>query len=90
MAGIFARRLGSVTMQQRLQAKTRKALVRRYLSLAHGVASQQSTGTLLSHAGSDVDAACSPAASLAYAVATVVLLVAALTALLVDRLGTGG
>jgi ABC-type multidrug transport system fused ATPase/permease subunit len=82
VAGIFARRLGSVTMQQRLQAKTRKVLVRRYLSLPMAWHQQQSTGTLLSHAGSDVDAACSPAGSLAYAAATVVLLVAALTALM--------
>ncbi|GIH11038.1 multidrug ABC transporter ATP-binding protein [Rhizocola hellebori] len=82
VAGIFARRLGSVTMQQRLQAKTRKVLVRRYLSLPMAWHQQQSTGTLLSHAGSDVDASWSPAASLAYAAATVVLLVAAMTALL--------
>ncbi len=83
VAGIFARRLGSVTMQQRLQARTRKLLVRRYLSLPMAWHQRQSTGTLLAHAGSDADAAWAPAGSLAYAAATVVLLVAALTALLI-------
>ncbi len=82
VVGIFARRLGSVTMQQRLQARGRKKLVRRYLSLPMAWHQQQSTGTLLAHAGSDTDAAWSPAASLAYAAATVVLLVGALVALL--------
>lgn len=79
--GIFSRRLGAVHLQQSLQARSRKSIVRRYLSLPPSWHRDNPTGALLSNASSDVDAAASPAGSLAYAVATVFLLIGALVAL---------
>ncbi|MBB5873562.1 ABC-type multidrug transport system fused ATPase/permease subunit [Allocatelliglobosispora scoriae] len=81
VVGIFSRRLGAVYLQQSLQARQRKEIVRRYLSLPPAWHRDNPTGTLLSTASSDVDASSSPAGSLAYAVATVLLLVGALVAL---------
>ncbi|MDI1460952.1 ABC transporter ATP-binding protein [Catellatospora sp. KI3] len=81
VVGIFSRRLGAVHLQQSLQARQRKAIVRKYLSLPPAWHRENPTGALLSNASSDVDAAASPAGSLAYAVATVFLLAGALTAL---------
>ncbi|MEV4410414.1 ABC transporter ATP-binding protein [Catellatospora sp. NPDC049609] len=79
--GIFSRRLGAVHLQQSLQARQRKRIVRKYLSLPPAWHRDNPTGALLSNASSDVDAAASPAGSLAYAMATVALLVGALLAL---------
>ncbi|BCJ76249.1 hypothetical protein CS0771_57930 [Catellatospora sp. IY07-71] len=79
--GIFSRRLGAVHLQQSLQARQRKQIVRKYLSLPPAWHRDNPTGALLSNASSDVDAAASPAGSLAYAIATVFLLAGALTAL---------
>jgi ABC-type multidrug transport system fused ATPase/permease subunit len=81
VVGIFSRRLGAVYLQQSLQARQRKGIVRKYLSLPPDWHRDNPTGALLSNASSDVDAAASPAGSLAYAVATVFLLAGALTAL---------
>lgn len=81
VVGIFSRRLGAVYLQQSLQARQRKSIVRKYLSLPPAWHRENPTGALLSNASSDVDAAASPAGSLAYAVATVFLLAGALTAL---------
>ncbi|WP_344346254.1 ABC transporter ATP-binding protein [Catellatospora coxensis] len=81
VVGIFSRRLGAVYLQQSLQARQRKGIVRKYLSLPPAWHRENPTGALLSNASSDVDAAASPAGSLAYAVATVFLLAGALTAL---------
>ncbi|MEU8005495.1 ABC transporter ATP-binding protein [Catellatospora sp. NPDC049111] len=81
VVGIFSRRLGAVYLQQSLQAGQRKAIVRKYLSLPPAWHRDNPTGALLSNASSDVDAAASPAGSLAYAMATVFLLAGALTAL---------
>jgi ABC-type multidrug transport system fused ATPase/permease subunit len=80
--GIVCRRLGSAYMQIRLQATYRRRVTRRYLELPPAWHHRHTTGALLSNAGSDVDAAWEPAAILAYALATVVMLVAALGALL--------
>lgn len=82
VAGIVGRRLGSAYMQMRLQATYRRRVTRRYLELPPAWHHQHATGTLLSNASSDVDAAWIPTATLAYAVATVVMLVGALVALL--------
>jgi ABC-type multidrug transport system fused ATPase/permease subunit len=81
VVGIFGRRLGSVYMQYRLQARYRRQVIRRYLELPLSWHRAHPTGSLLSRASSDVDAAWSPAGSLAYALATVVMLVVALIAL---------
>jgi len=82
VAGIVGRRLGSAYMQMRLQATYRRRVTRRYLELPPAWHHQHATGTLLSNASSDVDATWIPTATLAYAVATVVMLVGALVALL--------
>jgi ABC-type multidrug transport system fused ATPase/permease subunit len=81
VVGIFGRRLGSVYMQYRLQATYRRRVVRRYLQLPPSWHRAHPTGALLSNAGSDIDAAWSPAGSLAYALATAFMLVLALVAL---------
>ncbi|GAB4057576.1 ABC transporter ATP-binding protein [Catellatospora paridis] len=81
VVGIFSRRLGAVYLQQSLQARQRKAIVRKYLHLPPAWHRDNPTGALLSNASSDVDASASPAGSLAYAMATVFLLVGALVAL---------
>ncbi|WP_203909991.1 ABC transporter ATP-binding protein [Rhizocola hellebori] len=81
VAGIYCRRLGSMYMQLRLQASYRRRIIRRYLSLPPAWHRRNATGELLSTASSDVDAAWTPAGSVGYAMATVVLLVSALVAL---------
>ena len=68
-------------MQLRLQATYRRRVIRRYLSLPPSWHRRNATGKLLSTASSDVDAAWTPAGTMGYALATVVLFVAALVAL---------
>jgi ABC-type multidrug transport system fused ATPase/permease subunit len=82
VVGIYCRRLGAWYMQLRLQARYRRQMIRRYLALPAEWHQRHATGSLLSNASSDVDAAWQPAGSLAYALATVVMLVVALVALL--------
>ncbi|HEX6497552.1 MAG TPA: ABC transporter ATP-binding protein [Micromonosporaceae bacterium] len=80
--GLFGRRLGAGAMQYRLQATYRRRVTRRYLQLPLAWHHRNATGTLLSNANSDVEAAWYPIAPLPFAVGTSVMLVAAVAALL--------
>jgi ATP-binding cassette, subfamily B, bacterial len=82
VASIFGRRLGAGYMQFRLQARYRRAVTRRYLSLPPAWHQQHATGTLLSNANSDVEAAFIPIAPLPFAVGTIVMIFAAVVSLL--------
>lgn len=81
VVGLFGRRLGAGYMQYRLQATYRRRVTRRYLDLPLAWHQRHATGTLLSNANSDVEAAWFPIAPLPFAVGTVVMLVAAFVAL---------
>ena len=70
-------------MQFRLQARYRRAVTRRYLALPPSWHQRHATGTLLSNANSDVEAAFVPIAPLPFAVGTIVMLVAAMVSLFV-------
>ncbi|MGH3335886.1 MAG: ABC transporter transmembrane domain-containing protein, partial [Nocardioides sp.] len=71
--GIVARRLGAGVMQFRMQAHTRRAVTRQYLSLPMEWHQRHPTGQLLSNAYSDVEAAWGPIAPLPMALGTVVM-----------------
>ncbi|WP_183100162.1 ABC transporter ATP-binding protein [Nocardioides pelophilus] len=75
--GIVARRLGAGVMQYRMQARTRRAVTRQYLSLPMEWHQRHPTGELLSNANSDVEAAWGPIAPLPMAVGTVAMMVIA-------------
>ncbi|PWR14086.1 ABC transporter permease [Micromonospora sicca] len=81
VVGIFGRRLGAGYMQYRLQAAYRRRVTRRYLDLPLSWHHRNATGTLLSNANSDVEAAWYPIAPLPFAVGTVVMLVGAIVSL---------
>ena len=81
VGSIFGRRLGAGYMQFRLQARYRRAVTRRYLSLPPSWHQTHATGTLLSNANSDVEAAFVPIAPLPFAVGTIVMVLAAVLAL---------
>ena len=81
--GIVARRLGAGVMQYRMQAHTRRAVTRQYLSLPMEWHQRHPTGQLLSNAYSDVEAAWGPIAPLPMAVGTVVMMVIAVAQMLV-------
>jgi ABC-type multidrug transport system fused ATPase/permease subunit len=83
VASIFGRRLGAGFMQFRLQARYRRAVTRRYLALPPSWHQRHATGTLLSNANSDVEAAFVPIAPLPFAVGTIVMIVAAVVSLFV-------
>ena len=83
VVGIFGRRLGAGYMQFRLQAAYRRRVTRRYLELPLAWHHRHATGTLLSNANSDVEAAWFPIAPLPFAVGTVVMLVGAIGSLFV-------
>ncbi|WP_199486135.1 ABC transporter ATP-binding protein [Micromonospora haikouensis] len=83
VVGIFGRRLGAGYMQFRLQAAYRRQVTRRYLELPLSWHQRNATGTLLSNANSDVEAAWYPIAPLPFAVGTVVMLVGAIASLFV-------
>ncbi|MEH1016683.1 ABC transporter ATP-binding protein [Micromonospora sp. CPCC 206060] len=83
VVAIFGRRLGAGYMQFRLQAAYRRRVTRRYLDLPLSWHHRHATGTLLSNANSDVEAAWYPIAPLPFAVGTVVMLVAAIVSLFV-------
>jgi ATP-binding cassette, subfamily B, bacterial len=68
-------------MQFSLQASYRRRITRRYLQLPVAWHHQHATGTLLSNANSDVEAAWYPIAPMPFAAGTLVMLVAALIAL---------
>ncbi|GAA1604211.1 ABC transporter ATP-binding protein [Saccharothrix algeriensis] len=79
--GIFGRRLGAGFMQFALQARYRHEVTRRYLQLPLSWHQRHPTGTLLSNANSDVEAAWFPVAPLPFAVGTVFMLFVAVTVL---------
>jgi ATP-binding cassette subfamily B protein len=81
VGSIFGRRLGAGYMQFRLQARYRRAVTRRYLSLPPSWHQTHATGTLLSNANSDVEAAFVPIAPLPFAVGTIVMVIAAVISL---------
>nr|WP_230414721.1 ABC transporter ATP-binding protein [Micromonospora tarapacensis] len=81
VAGIFGRRLGAGYMQFRLQADYRRRVTRRYLELPLSWHHRNATGTLLSNANSDVEAAWHPIAPLPFAVGTLVMLLGAVASL---------
>ncbi|MBA3780872.1 MAG: ABC transporter ATP-binding protein [Nocardioides sp.] len=81
--GIVARRLGAGVMQYRMQAHTRRAVTRQYLSLPMEWHQRHPTGQLLSNAYSDVEAAWGPIAPLPMALGTLVMMVIAIGQMLV-------
>jgi ABC-type multidrug transport system fused ATPase/permease subunit len=81
VATIFGRRLGAGFMQYRLQARYRRAVTRRYLALPPAWHQRHATGSLLSNANSDVEAAFVPIAPLPFAVGTIVMILAAVVSL---------
>jgi ABC-type multidrug transport system fused ATPase/permease subunit len=81
VAGIFGRRLGAGMMQFLLQARYRRAVTRRYLALPLSWHRRHQTGTLLSNANADVEAAFFPIAPFPFAVGTLVMLVGAIVSL---------
>ena len=81
--GIFGRRLGAGSMQYRLQARYRRRVTARYLELPISWHQKHATGTLLSNANADVEAAFYPIAPLPFAVGTVVMLIASVVSLFV-------
>ena len=81
VASIFGRRLGAGFMQFHLQARYRRAVTRRYLALPPSWHQRHATGTLLSNANSDVEAAFVPIAPLPFAVGTIFMIVAAVVSL---------
>nr|WP_240942314.1 ABC transporter ATP-binding protein [Planosporangium thailandense] len=83
VAGLYGRRLGAGAMQYRLQATYRRRVTRRYLELPVAWHHRHATGTLLSNANSDVEAAFYPIAPLPFGVGTVVMLVVAIASLFV-------
>ncbi|MGZ5405097.1 MAG: ABC transporter ATP-binding protein [Nocardioides sp.] len=81
--GIVARRLGAGVMQYRMQAHSRRAVTRQYLSLPMEWHQRHPTGQLLSNAYSDVEAAWGPIAPLPMALGTVVMMVIAIVQMLI-------
>jgi ATP-binding cassette, subfamily B, bacterial len=81
VAAVFGRRLGAGAMQFRMQANSRRAVVRRYLRLPMSWHYQHPTGELLSNANADVESAWYPIAPLPFAVGTVAMLVVAVVSL---------
>jgi ABC-type multidrug transport system fused ATPase/permease subunit len=85
VVGVFGRRLGAGRMQFNLEARYRRQVTRRYLDLPMAWHQRHATGTLLSNANADVEAAWWPIAPFPFAVGAVVMLVAAVVSLfLVD------
>ena len=81
--GIVARRLGAGVMQYRMQAHTRRAVTRQYLSLPMEWHQRHPTGQLLSNANADVEAAWGPIAPLPMAVGTLAMMVIAVVQMFV-------
>jgi ATP-binding cassette, subfamily B, bacterial len=79
--GLFGRRLGAGSMQFALQARYRRQVTRRYLELPLSWHHRHATGSLLSNANADVEAAFYPIAPLPFAVGTVFMLFTAVGAL---------
>jgi ABC-type multidrug transport system fused ATPase/permease subunit len=86
VAAIVGRRLGAGITQFRLQARYRRAVTRRYLSLSPAWHQRHATGTLLSNANSDVEAAFVPIYPLPFALGSIVMILGAVISLtLTDR-----
>lgn len=79
---IFVRGIATGRVQHRAQAESRRAVVRRYLELDLGWHRRRSTGQLLAHAVSDVDALWSPLQHTYFALGMVFMLGLALVQLL--------
>ena len=75
---IFVRGVATGQVQYRAQAESRRAVVRRYLELDLGWHRRRSTGQLLAHAVSDVDALWSPMQYTYFALGMVFMLAIAL------------
>jgi len=84
--GIVARRLFAGMMQYRMQAHSRRAVTRQYLTLPMEWHQRHPTGELLSNANSDVEAAWGPIAPLPMAVGTVVMMAIAIVQMFVADL----
>jgi len=83
--GVVGRRLWAGIMQYRLQATYRRRVTRQYLRLPLAWHHRHPTGTLLSNANADVEAAWNPIAPLPMATGVVVMLfVAAVSMVLTD------
>jgi ATP-binding cassette, subfamily B, bacterial len=76
--GMFVRRYAAGAMQYRLQASYRRRVTRQYLRLPLAWHQRHSTGSLLSNANADVEAAWAPIAPLPFATGVLVMLAAAL------------
>ncbi|WP_163552878.1 ABC transporter ATP-binding protein [Candidatus Frankia alpina] len=81
--GMLLRRLAGGTVVFRLQARHRHAVTRQYLRLPLSWHQRHSTGTLLSNANSDVEAAWAPVMPLPFALGALAMLVVALVLLVV-------
>ena len=84
--GIVARRFGAGVMQYRMQARYRREVTGKYLTLPMSWHHRHPTGQLLSNANSDVEAAWSPIAPLPMAVGTVAMIVIAVVQMLLTDL----
>jgi ABC-type multidrug transport system fused ATPase/permease subunit len=78
---IFVRGVATGQVQYRAQAESRRAVVRRYLELDLGWHRRRSTGQLLAHAVSDVDALWSPMQHTYFALGMIFMLSIALVEL---------
>ena len=86
---IFVRGIATGHVQYRAQAETRRAVVRRYLELDSGWHRRRSTGQLLAHAVSDVDALWTPMQWAYFALSMVFMLLIALVDLFVKDVAVG-
>jgi ATP-binding cassette, subfamily B, bacterial len=81
VVGILGRRLGAGIMQYRLQADYRRRVTRQYLRLPLSWHQRHPTGTLLSNANADVEAAWYPIAPLPFACGAVLMVLTTAVAL---------
>lgn len=81
VVGIVVRRIGAGHMQLRLEATYRRKITRHFLDLPLSWHHRHQTGTLLSNANSDVEAAFFPIAPMPFAVGSSVMLVGAVASL---------
>ena len=86
VAGIVVRRLSALTMQYRLQADYRRRIATHYLRLPMSWHMSRSTGELLAHATSDVEATWFAIGALPLAVGVVVMIFITLAALFLTDL----
>jgi ABC-type multidrug transport system fused ATPase/permease subunit len=79
-SSMCARRIGAGVMMFGVQAHWRRQITRRYLALPVSWHQKHPTGTLLSNANADVEAATRPLAPLPFAVGTLFMVVVAMVA----------